>query len=97
MSACSWLSYSAFPLHGKSCLLLPHCSFEKSLAFVLSNRLADTVLLPTQLFETFIGVGAGCGGWQDLGTWKKAPCVNFGFDGLRTGYSFSLKSIPSFL
>jgi len=33
--------------------ILAHDSFERALAFVLSNRLANTVMLPTQLFETF--------------------------------------------
>jgi serine O-acetyltransferase len=33
--------------------ILAHDSFERALAFVLSNRLANAVMLPTQLFETF--------------------------------------------
>jgi serine O-acetyltransferase len=33
--------------------ILAHDSFERALAFVLSNRLASTVMLPTQLFELF--------------------------------------------
>ncbi|WIA19690.1 hypothetical protein OEZ85_005618 [Tetradesmus obliquus] len=36
--------------------ILAHDSFERALAFVLSNRLANTVMLPTQLFETFYEV-----------------------------------------
>ncbi len=36
-------------------------SFEKALAFVLANRLANTTLLPTQLFEIFVEV-RGCPG-----------------------------------
>jgi len=31
--------------------ILAHDSFEKALASVLSNRLANTVMLPNQLFE----------------------------------------------
>lgn len=38
--------------------ILGHDSFEKALAFVLANRLANTTLLPTQLFEIFVEVGA---------------------------------------
>lgn len=33
--------------------ILAHGSFERALAFVLSNRLANSVLLPTQLLEIF--------------------------------------------
>ncbi|KIZ00881.1 serine O-acetyltransferase [Monoraphidium neglectum] len=33
--------------------ILAHPSFERALAFVLSNRLANSVLLPTQLLEIF--------------------------------------------
>lgn len=33
--------------------ILAHDSFERALAFVLSNRLASAVMLPTQLFEIF--------------------------------------------
>ena len=33
--------------------ILSHESFERSLAFVLANRLSDTTLLPTELFEVF--------------------------------------------
>lgn len=36
--------------------ILAHDSFERALAFVLSNRLANAVMLPTQLFETFYAV-----------------------------------------
>lgn len=33
--------------------ILSHENFERSLAFVLSNRLSDATLLPTELFEVF--------------------------------------------
>lgn len=33
--------------------ILAHDSFERALAFVLANRLANAVMLPTQLFEIF--------------------------------------------
>lgn len=33
--------------------ILAHDTFERALAFVLANRLANAVLLPTQLFEIF--------------------------------------------
>jgi serine O-acetyltransferase len=33
--------------------VLAHSSFELSLAFVLANRLADSILLPAQLFDIF--------------------------------------------
>lgn len=33
--------------------ILAHDTFERALAFVLSNRLANAVMLPTQLFEIF--------------------------------------------
>lgn len=36
--------------------ILGHDSFERSLAFVLSNRLANTTMLSTQLFEIFYSV-----------------------------------------
>ncbi|GFR50325.1 hypothetical protein Agub_g12376, partial [Astrephomene gubernaculifera] len=36
--------------------ILAHDSFELSLAFVLANRLANSTMLPTQLFEIFHGV-----------------------------------------
>ena len=36
--------------------ILSHDSFERSLAFVLSNRLSDATLLPTELFEVFYTV-----------------------------------------
>jgi len=36
--------------------VLGHDTFEKALAFVLANRLANTTLLPTQLFEIFVDV-----------------------------------------
>lgn len=36
--------------------ILGHDSFERALAFVLANRLANAVMLPTQLFETFLEV-----------------------------------------
>ncbi len=36
--------------------ILAHNSFERSLAFVLANRLANPTLLSTLLFETFHGV-----------------------------------------
>ena len=36
--------------------ILEHSTFQESLAFVLSNRLANAVMLPTQLFETFYEV-----------------------------------------
>eukprot|EP00889_Picochlorum_renovo_P005175 jgi/Picre1/32205/NNA_007551.t1 len=33
--------------------ILSHDSFERSLAFILANRLSNTTLLPTELFELF--------------------------------------------
>ena len=39
--------------------ILSHESFERSLAFVLSNRLSDATLLPTELFEVFYTVLRG--------------------------------------
>ena len=39
--------------------ILSHDSFERSLAFVLSNRLSDATLLPTELFEVFYTVLRG--------------------------------------
>jgi serine O-acetyltransferase len=33
--------------------ILEHSTFQESLAFVLSNRLATTTLLPTQLYDLF--------------------------------------------
>ncbi|KAG2489051.1 hypothetical protein HYH03_012487 [Edaphochlamys debaryana] len=36
--------------------ILAHDSFELALAFVLANRLANSTMLPTQLFEIFHGV-----------------------------------------
>eukprot|EP00775_Hariotina_reticulata_P001497 gene1497-biopygen2844 len=36
--------------------ILAHDSFEKALAFVLSNRLANAVMLPNQLFEIIYAV-----------------------------------------
>ena len=36
--------------------ILSHDSFERSLAFVLSNRLADATLMSTELFEVFYTV-----------------------------------------
>lgn len=33
--------------------ILSHTTWERALAFVLANRLASTVMLPTQLFEVF--------------------------------------------
>jgi serine O-acetyltransferase len=33
--------------------ILAHESFERALAFVLANRLANPTMLPTQLFEIF--------------------------------------------
>jgi hypothetical protein len=41
--------------------ILAHDTFERALAFVLSNRLASAVMLPTQLFEIFHEVGVGAG------------------------------------
>jgi len=51
--------------------ILSHDSFEKSLAFVLANRMGNTVLLPTQLFETFFDVltkdaDVRCGALADM-------------------------------
>ena len=51
--------------------ILAHESFERSLAFVLANRLATPTMLPTQLFEIFHGVLASddnvrCGALADL-------------------------------
>ena len=51
--------------------ILAHDSFEGSLAFILSNRLANATLLPTQLFETFLSilksdVDVRCGALADL-------------------------------
>lgn len=54
------------------------CSFEKALAFVLANRLADTTLLPTQLFEIFVDVSAAlCGPFPRRGLpgCTYAPCL----------------------
>ena len=39
--------------------ILSHDSFERALAFVLSNRLSDATLLPTELFEVFYTVLKG--------------------------------------
>lgn len=39
--------------------VLAHDSFARSLAFVLANRLANTTLLSTQLFEVFLEVLTG--------------------------------------
>lgn len=39
--------------------ILSHDSFERSLAFVLANRLSDTTLLSTELFEVFYSVLRG--------------------------------------
>jgi len=36
--------------------ILSHDSFERSLAFILANRLSNTTLLPTELFELFHNV-----------------------------------------
>lgn len=36
--------------------ILSHDSFERSLAFVLANRLSDATLLSTELFEVFHSV-----------------------------------------
>ena len=36
--------------------MLAHDTFERALAFVLANRLASTVILPTQLFELILEV-----------------------------------------
>jgi len=36
--------------------ILSHDSFERSLAFVLANRLADTTMMPTELFDVFYSV-----------------------------------------
>ncbi len=36
--------------------ILAHDSFDRALAFVLANRLANTVMLPTQLLEIFYDV-----------------------------------------
>ena len=36
--------------------ILSHDSFERSLAFILANRLSNTTLLPTELFELFYNV-----------------------------------------
>lgn len=33
--------------------ILSHDSFERSLSFILANRLSNTTLLPTELFELF--------------------------------------------
>jgi len=40
--------------------ILSHDTFERSLAFVLSNRLSDTTLLPTELFEVFYTTLKNC-------------------------------------
>ncbi|CAD7697988.1 unnamed protein product [Ostreobium quekettii] len=47
--------------------ILAHDSFERALAFVLANRLANATLLPTQLFEIFSEVLT-----QDQGTLESA-------------------------
>jgi len=36
--------------------ILAHDSFDRALAFVLSNRLSSPIMLPTQLFEIFVEV-----------------------------------------
>jgi serine O-acetyltransferase len=36
--------------------ILAHDSFERSLAFVLSNRLSNATMIATQLFEIFLDV-----------------------------------------
>mmetsp|Transcript_29806 Transcript_29806/g.83990 ORF Transcript_29806/g.83990 Transcript_29806/m.83990 type:complete len:484 (-) Transcript_29806:31-1482(-) len=36
--------------------VLSHDSFERSLAFVLANRLADATMMPTELFDVFYSV-----------------------------------------
>uniref|UniRef100_A0A7S3R4K9 serine O-acetyltransferase n=1 Tax=Dunaliella tertiolecta TaxID=3047 RepID=A0A7S3R4K9_DUNTE len=63
--------------------ILAHDSFEKSLAFVLSNRLADTTLLPTQLFEIFVDVlslddDMRCGALADVeaGIERDPACIS---------------------
>ena len=39
--------------------ILSHDTFERSLAFVLSNRLSDATLLSTELFEVFYSILRG--------------------------------------
>ena len=51
--------------------ILAHDSFEGSLAFILSNRMSNATMLPTQLFETFLSilksdVDVRCGALADL-------------------------------
>lgn len=51
--------------------ILAHDSFEASLAYILSNRLANATMLPTQLFETFLSIlktdiNVRCGALADL-------------------------------
>lgn len=38
--------------------ILSHSSFAEALAFILSNRIADQTLLPTQLFSLFMSLEA---------------------------------------
>ncbi len=34
--------------------ILSHATFDRSLAFVLANRMANSTMLPTQLFDIFL-------------------------------------------
>jgi serine O-acetyltransferase len=45
--------------------ILAHDSFERALAFVLANRLASAVMLPTQLIEIFYGALKGDDGVRE--------------------------------
>ena len=74
--------------------ILAHDTFERSLAFVLANRLANPTMLPTQLFEIFHGVltsddDVRCGALADLEACRER--VGRGICWLRTRRS----TIPS--
>ena len=59
--------------------ILSHDNFERSLAFVLSNRLSDATFLATELFEVFYSIlrcAAGCvAGWL-VGWMVHAVCLH---------------------
>lgn len=48
--------------------VLSHDNFERSLAFVLSNRLSDATLMSTELFEVFYSILRRC-----TGVWGVPP------------------------
>ncbi|GAX74909.1 hypothetical protein CEUSTIGMA_g2355.t1 [Chlamydomonas eustigma] len=63
--------------------ILAHESFERALAFVLANRLANPTMLPTQLFEIFHGIlvsddNVRCAALADLEACKdRDPACSF--------------------